>query len=274
MPFSLSVFLPSFLDEHLHIPFSGRNPNLSALLSGRPRVLVLNKMDQADSTIADEVLDILRRKGESEVVFANCKEQYHPSIEQLMATILRIAGRPEQSLITSNDEVKLMVVGMPNVGKSSLINSLRRKYLKRGKAALVGKIPGITRSVTTRIMISNSPPMYVVDTPGVMIPNIPNSEVALKLAATGMFRDHHVGEQLIADYILFLLNKNKKFDYVRVYDLPEPCDDIEVVLNQLATRLGAQKKGGEYDLLRAARHFISSYREGRLGSMTLDSCES
>eukprot|EP00731_Ephydatia_muelleri_P018603 Em0011g643a len=221
---------------------------------------------------AREVLDTLRRKGEREVVFTNCKDQYHPSVEQLMATIQKIADRPEQSSINSSEgEVKLMVVGMPNVGKSSLINSLRRKYLKKGKAALVGKLPGITRSVTTRIMISNNPPMYVVDTPGVMIPNIPNSEVALKLAATGMFRDHQVGEQLIADYILFLLNNHKQFEYVRVYDLLGPCDDIEIVLGQMATRLGAQKKGGEQDLERAARHFISSYRDGRLGSMTLDS---
>jgi ribosome biogenesis GTPase A len=85
----------------------------------------------------------------------------------------------------------VMVVGMPNVGKSSLINSLRRIGVKKGKAAPTGAIPGITRTVAGTIKVLESPKVYLIDTPGVMIPHIPDPVSAIKVALTGMCVSQH-----------------------------------------------------------------------------------
>jgi len=104
-----------------------------------------------------------------------------------------------------------MVVGMPNVGKSSLINSLRRIGVKKGKAAPTGAIPGITRTVAGTIKVLESPKVYLIDTPGVMIPHIADPVSAIKVALTGAISDHLSDEEVIADYLLFQLNQEQDY---------------------------------------------------------------
>lgn len=86
-----------------------------------------------------------------------------------------------------------------------------------------------------------------------------------------MLRDYSVGLELIADYLLYSLNKHRKFDYVTHFNMDEPSDNIDTVLQQVGKRIGALMRGGRIDYLRAAEHFIIKYRAGKLGRMTLDS---
>ncbi|KAG8544066.1 hypothetical protein GDO81_023132 [Engystomops pustulosus] len=86
---------------------------------------------------------------------------------------------------SQNPEISIMVTGIPNVGKSSLINALRRTHLKKGKASKVGGEPGITRSVLCRIQVSENPLIYLLDTPGVLSPRIESVETGMKLALCG-----------------------------------------------------------------------------------------
>lgn len=111
---------------------------------------------------------------------------------------------------------------------------------------------------------------YVVDTPGVMLPLIETEEMGLKLALIGTLRDEVVGYELIADYLLYTLNKNKKFEYTKRFALDEPSDDVHVVLTAVAKRIGALLPGGRLNLELAAEHFVSKYRLGDLGAFTLD----
>lgn len=244
------------------IPFSGRNPKFKLLIEHKPKLLVLNKSDLCDPQRLKESVNRLITEGEH-VVLTNCKTQFHSSIKQVMKNITDIVKHHQEMII------KVLIIGMPNVGKSSLINALRRHFIGKGKGTLVGSVPGITRNVTSYIKVSSSPAVYVVDTPGIMIPSIKNSEVLLKLAAVGTLKDHLVGETIIADYILFCLNQQHNYKYTDVYGFKQPSDDIDEVIESVAKRINAYHKGGELDILRATNHFLKQFREGKLGYITL-----
>uniref|UniRef100_H3A086 Mitochondrial ribosome associated GTPase 1 n=2 Tax=Latimeria chalumnae TaxID=7897 RepID=H3A086_LATCH len=180
-----------------------------------------------------------------------------------------------------NLEYCLMVIGIPNVGKSSLINAMRRLHLKKGKASKVGGEPGITKTVLCRIQVCEKPPVFLLDTPGVSSPRVESWDVGLKLALCGTILDHLVGEDIIADYLLYILNKHQKFSYVEKYELVEPCDDLQTVLKRIAVQLGKTQKVkaitgvGDISILipnysAAAYHFIRAFRRGELGQVMLD----
>eukprot|EP00051_Salpingoeca_urceolata_P007825 m.100938 g.100938 ORF g.100938 m.100938 type:complete len:230 (+) comp15426_c0_seq3:297-986(+) len=139
-----------------------------------------------------------------------------------------------------------------------------------GKAASTGDRPGVTRAVQTHIKINERPAAYLIDTPGVMIPNVTNSEVGMKLALVGTLRDELVGETLVCDYLLFALNRAQEFGYVEQYGLDGPCDDIDVVLEAVARKAGKLLPGGVPDLHGAACFMLRRYRGGAFPSMTLD----
>ncbi|KAJ9581634.1 hypothetical protein L9F63_023188, partial [Diploptera punctata] len=172
-----------------------------------------------------------------------------------------------------------MIIGVPNVGKSSLINALRAKYTAKGNAAPVGAIAGITRSVQNRIKVSESPLVYLMDTPGILTPNIPDNDTGLRLALCSCQQDHLVGIDIIADYLLFLLNKNNRVSYVAYMGLKEPTDSIGTVLTTCAVMLGSYIKTRSVDgrgrvfvpdISSAANYFVKAFRSGKFGKMMLD----
>eukprot|EP00039_Didymoeca_costata_P010806 m.146370 g.146370 ORF g.146370 m.146370 type:complete len:166 (-) comp14969_c0_seq4:3297-3794(-) len=165
--------------------------------------------------------------------------------------------------------MRLMVVGIPNVGKSSLINAMRRTFSGKGNAATTGNRPGVTRNLQTDIKIHEFPPVYLVDTPGVMIPNLESGQVGMILSLIGTLRDELVGEELIADFLLYTLNSRRNFTYVKEFGLEAPSDDIEEVLHGIATKKGALLQGGVPNTDLAARYFVECYRLGKLGRFRL-----
>ena len=173
-----------------------------------------------------------------------------------------------------------MVVGIPNVGKSTLISYLRSRHTnKKGKATQVGGVPGVTRSVSGRILISQRPPISVFDSPGILQPNIGNPEVGMKLALCGTLPDHLVGEESIVDYMLYVLNKKKNFAYVSELNLDTPFDNVNKFLHAVASkhqfhRDAVNMKTGQMesvaDVNRTARFVIGYFRSGRFGKILLD----
>ncbi|KAG0362368.1 Mitochondrial GTPase [Gamsiella multidivaricata] len=233
----------------------------------KDRLIVYNKADLAHPDTEAAVTKALKEFKGQDVVFTNANEDVNiKGIMKYLAKKAKVSGTASEKELTTT----VMVVGMPNVGKSSLINSLRRIGVRKGKAAPTGAIPGITRTVAGTIKVLDSPKVYLIDTPGVMIPHIADPISAIKVALTGAISDHLSDEEVIADYLLFQLNQAQDYRYVELYNIKEPTDNIQEFLPQVAKYIGALKKGGEYNLTMAAQFLVKQYRLGKLGRHTLD----
>ncbi|XP_006867554.1 PREDICTED: mitochondrial ribosome-associated GTPase 1 [Chrysochloris asiatica] len=261
------------------IPLSGRNPVFQETLGLKPHLLVLNKMDLADLREQKKILQHLEGEGLKHVIFTNCVKD--ENVSQIIPMVSELIGNSCRYHRGENLEYCVMVIGVPNVGKSSLINSIRRLHLRKGKATRVGGLPGITRAVMSRIQVSERPLVFLLDTPGVLSPRIESVETGLKLALCGTVLDHLVGQETIADYLLYTLNKHQLLGYVQHYSLAGACDDIESVLKKVAVKLGKTQKvkvltgSGNVNVVQpnytaAAGHFLQAFRSGQLGPVMLD----
>ncbi|NWH24079.1 MTG1 GTPase, partial [Grus americana] len=227
-----------------HIPLSGRNPVLQEVLGIRPHVLVLNKMDLADprQQPVSAGAGLASRLGARRLPQAGASNASARPLQTIVPLVAKLVGDSPRYHRAESNEYNILVIGVPNVGKSSLINSLRRLHLKKGKATAVGGEPGVTKAVLTKIQVCEQPLMYLVDTPGVLPPKLGDVETGMKLALCGAIRDHLVGEDIMADYLLYALNKRQQFRYVQHYGLAEACDDIEPVLRRVALAQGRTQK--------------------------------
>lgn len=144
----------------------------------------------------------------------------------------------DTNLISDDSSYNLLVMGIPNVGKSTVINRLRNIYLnKPGKATKIGPTAGVTRAVLEKIKICDHPrKLYLYDSPGILEPSFKtkddneNYDAFFKCAAVGCMSDKVIGNELIADYILYWLNKNEKYQYMDYFGLTSPSDNISEVL--------------------------------------------
>lgn len=262
------------------IPFSGRNIDFRHTVTGvRPHILVLNKKDLSDSSTFEAVAEKIKRdEGINHVIYTNCKDHQCEGTKKLVPLAKHLIVNSNRYNRTEQPDYNLMIIGVPNVGKSSLTNVLRNRHLKVKKASPVGAVAGITRSVLNRIKISERPLIYMYDTPGVLTPRIYDAEQGMKLSLVSCLQDHLVGTTLIADYLLYWLNKNEKFDYVELMNLEKPTDCIGEVLLAGSKKLnktirlknfdGGLVKRPDFDSV--ATYMIKAFRTGELGKFNLD----
>lgn len=261
------------------IPVSGHYADFSKTLTSlKPHIFILNKKDLADTSYSDNIVSMLKREGISNVIFTNLKDEKCKGTKKIVPLATKLILDSNRYNREGELSYSMMVIGVPNVGKSSLINRLRSNILNMGKATHVGAQPGITRSVLTHIKVSEDPTVYLIDTPGILIPTIKDIQTGLKLTLVGCLQDHVVGSYILADYLLFCLNKMGRYEYVYELGLPEPNDDILYVLVfiaakykktvQLKTSFGRLEV--KPNLQFAADYFISLFRKGELGPFCLD----
>ncbi|XP_021911520.1 short integuments 2, mitochondrial [Carica papaya] len=186
------------------IPLSSANEDLQPQLSAKRRVIALNKKDLANPNILNKWVRY----------YDSCKQDCISINAHSRSSVRKLLDLVEfklKEVITREPTLLVMVVGVPNVGKSALINSIHQTALSRlpvqekMKKATVGPLPGVTKDISG-FKIAHQPSIYVLDSPGVLVPSIPDAETGLKLALAGSVKDSVVGEERIAQYLLAVLN--------------------------------------------------------------------
>lgn len=238
------------------LPLSSRNPILKELLGNKSRLLLLNKIDLADEEWAERWLNVLRQDAAALTVSAATGQGFRrifPELERLasgqMAKLAAKGVRPRS--------MRVMVVGIPNIGKSTFINQLS------GSAkAKTGNKPGVTRG-NQWIRIHEK--VELLDTPGLLWPKFEDPEVGLKLAATGAIKDEVFNQEELAEWLLGWL---KTFHSEALVSYQ--AKGVELTLEGIGRARGCLVQGGAVDRLKAAQQILRDFRQGRLGRITLD----
>uniref|UniRef100_A0A3B3WMH0 Mitochondrial GTPase 1 n=1 Tax=Poecilia mexicana TaxID=48701 RepID=A0A3B3WMH0_9TELE len=256
----------------------------------KPHLLVLNKMDLADLSNKQKILKKLENDGVRNVLFTDCLKQRDDNVKKLVPLVMELIKTGDRFNREENRDYCLMVIGVPNVGKSSLINALRRTNVKKGRASRVGGEPGITKAVLTKIQVSERPLMYLLDTPGVLPPKIESVETGMKLALCGELNTELSWTiwwvKMLFVVFISRLPYSSLFGcfvcrYVEKYDLQEPSDDIQHVLKRIAVKLRKTQRVKAItgvgnitvtipNYTAAAYNFIRAFRKGELGQVLLD----
>mgnify|MGYP000876243647 CR=1 FL=1 len=245
------------------IPLASRNPDVDELTAGKPRLVVLNRVDQADPGQTRRWAAYFREKGYA-VLEANAKggagtAQFAAAVRELLRDKLEAYAQKGQV----GRVVRVMVLGIPNVGKSTFINKVARR-----KTAKAEDRPGVTRS---KQWVPVDSTLELLDTPGILWPRFDSQEVGELLAITGAIKAEVLDrETLAANFMLRLAKFYPDAVEQRYKFRPDPaCNGFEL-LEQAAKKRGFLISGGEYDLERMAGVLLDEYRGGKLGRITLE----
>ncbi len=243
------------------VPLSSKNPDIDEIAGSKPRIILINKYDLADpnyTRIWEEYYQnqgfytsLLNSKSSKEVnmvkdiIFEACKE--------------RIERNRKRGMI--NKPIRAMVVGIPNVGKSTFINSIARRA-----SAKTGNKPGVTKG---KQWIRINKDIELLDTPGILWPKFEDQTVGLRLALIGSIKDEILQSYALAINLITFLKEFYSSYLEKRYDISVD-NTPEKILEDIAVRRGSIVKGGELDLDKAASYLLDDFRNGKLGRITLE----
>lgn len=244
------------------LPLSSRNPMIDEVIHQKPRLLILNKMDLADETETARWIRYFEAQGMRavainsfegrglQIVIKAAKEILEPKLERMRSRGIRPGA------------MRAMIVGIPNVGKSTLINRLAKKNI-----AKTGNTPGVTKA---QQWIKYEKELELLDTPGILWPKFEDKEVGFKLALTGAIKDKIVNMEDLAVYGLRFLETHYPDRLTDRYGLTTISDEILPIFDQIGALRKVYATGGEVDYDKVAELIVRDIRNEYLGKLTFD----
>ncbi len=247
------------------IPVSSHNPDLDKLIQGKPRIVLMNKCDMADRAQTDRWVECYRKKN-IVAIPVDCKtgkglNRFIPTVRDVLSD--KIEKWEAKGM--RNRSIHIMVVGIPNVGKSSFINKMAKK-----DSARVEDRPGVTRG---NQWFSIGQGMELLDTPGVLWPKFDDPEVGEKLAFTGAVKDQVMDTELLAFRLLEVMCRFPTQQFIERFKLQNvDLESVEAydLLELIARKRGMLMSGGRVDTERASVMILDEYRSAKLGKITLE----
>lgn len=247
------------------IPLSSKNPDLQKLIQNKPKVVLLNKCDMANQTTTSRWIDYYASQGITAIA-VDCKSgkglnKFAPAVNNVLSE--RRERLKAKGMV--NPMLRIMIVGIPNVGKSSFIN----RVAKQNRAKVEDR-PGVTRGNQWYSIAKN---IEMLDTPGVLWPKFDDKIVGERLAFTGAVKDQILDTELLAVRLLDFLRSLKPADFIarfKLEDIDLDAIDSYELLNVIGKKRGMLISGGEINTERAAIMLLDEFRSGKLGRITLE----
>lgn len=252
------------------IPVASQNPDIKEITASKKKIVILNKSDLANEADTKKWIEYFNKQGVNAIATdSNIGKGIKETLRIVQSMMQEEVDKAANKGIT-NRKIRLMICGIPNVGKSSFINRMINK-----KSAEVGNRPGVTKQKQW-LKVSNN--IELLDTPGVLWPKFESQDVALKLAYTGTIKDEVMDKSEIAYNLLKYLERNNKNELFARYKLTESDfnsiivedDETLELMNIIAKKRGAIVSGGEIDYEKISSIILNDFRTAKIGKITLE----
>lgn len=247
------------------MPLSSKNSDLDTLLQGKPRILVLTKYDMCDPKETDRFVAYYKKQGYEVVVVDLMHEKNPDQVVELSKNIMIEQNRIRQKKGLKPRGIRALVVGVPNVGKSTFINRMVGK-----KAVPVGNKPGVTKALG---WIRINKDIELLDSPGILWPKIENQETALILASLSSIKEEIIDLEQLSAFVLRKMFALYPERLKERYGIDTLSEDLIEEYDSIGKRRGCLMKGGIVDYEKVYVTIINDLKEGRLGPVTFDRIE-
>lgn len=247
------------------IPYSSRNPEIEKILGDKPRIIIMTKASLADANLSRAWVEYYKKKGVTTVLIDCLSGQGIDALSEAVKTVMaeKLERYAQKGML--GRKLKAMIVGIPNVGKSSLINRLAG-----GKKAKVENRPGVT---VNKQWVPTDIGLDLLDMPGVLWPKFEDEEVGQVLAMTGAIRDQILDIEEIAMLLCGRLMEYAPEPFMTRYKLsPDECDGLDCydLFRLVGAKRGFRISGGDIDQDRTAKMLLEEFRNGKIGRITLE----
>lgn len=246
------------------VPLSSKNPDIDPMANGKSRIILLNKCDLADSSVTARWKKYYEEKGFFVALVNSKNGKGVKQVNEVIQSACKEKIERDRRRGILNRPIRAMIVGIPNVGKSTFINSFAGKSCTK-----TGNKPGVTKGKQWIRLNKN---VELLDTPGILWPKFEDQTVGLRLAFIGSIKDELSNQYELCMLLMQYLGEHYPKAIPDTYQIESAENEVEL-LERVAKRRGCLKAGGEHDLDKAANYVIDDFRNGRLGCISLEQPE-